>query len=110
MVKKKVRSFSLDRKRDLVDMTDTELSIIRQCELLSLCRSSLYYRSEISQESLSFELDLMKQIDRMYLDRPFYGSRRMTAWLKSDGYKVNRKRICRLMNCRVLRRYIPVKS
>jgi len=110
LVKKKVRSFSLERKRDLVDMTDTELSISCQCELLSLCRSTLYYRSEISQESLSFDLDLMKQIDRMYLERPFYGSRRLTAWLKSEGNKVNRKRICRLMNSMGIETIYPRKK
>lgn len=98
MVKKKVRDFSLNRKRDLVDMTNPEFSISRQCELLSLSRSSLYYQSEMNSDSLVFDLDLMKRIDQMYLQRPFYGSRRLTAWLKAEGYNVNRKRVCRLMN------------
>ena len=39
----------------------------------------------------------MKLIDRQYLDRPFYGSRRMAAWLRGQGYGVNRKRVRRLM-------------
>jgi putative transposase len=45
----------------------------------------------------------MKLIDQQYLDRPFYGSRRMTAWLRNQGYSVNRKRVRRLMEIMGLR-------
>jgi putative transposase len=62
--------------------------------LLGLSRASLYYEpAEESQENLR----LMRLIDRQYTQVPFYGSRRMTAWLQSDGYAVNRKRVVRLM-------------
>jgi putative transposase len=54
----------------------------------------LYYQPKgISEE----ELTLMKLIDRQYLATPFYGARRIAAWLKSQGQQVNRKRIQRLM-------------
>jgi putative transposase len=54
----------------------------------------LYYEpAEESQENLR----LMRLIDRQYTQVPFYGSRRMTAWLQSEGYAVNRKRVVRLM-------------
>jgi hypothetical protein len=62
--------------------------------LLGLSRASLYYEPvEESQENLQ----LMRLIDRQYTQVPFYGSRRMTAWLQSQGYEVNRKRVVRLM-------------
>jgi putative transposase len=70
------------------------LSIARQCELLGLSRSSFYY--EPATETTE-NLALMKLIDRQYTDYPFYGSRRMTAWLQQAGHTVNRKRVQRLM-------------
>jgi putative transposase len=67
---------------------------VRQCALLGISRSSLYYQPKgISEEDEA----LMKLIDRQYLVTPFYGARRMVAWLKSQGYQANRKRIRRLM-------------
>jgi putative transposase len=70
------------------------LSLSRQCQLLGLSRAALYYRPvEVS----SYELELMALIDRQYLRTPFYGSRRMTAWLQTQGHMVNRKRVQRLM-------------
>ena len=70
------------------------LSLTRQCELLGLSRAALYYRPvEVSVQ----ELELMALIDRQYLRTPFYGSRRMTAWLHSQGHVVNRERVQRLM-------------
>jgi putative transposase len=70
------------------------LSFKRQCELLGLSRAALYYHPvEVS----AYELELMALIDRQYLRTPFYGSRRMTAWLQTQGYMVNRKRVQRLM-------------
>jgi putative transposase len=60
----------------------------------------LYYQPVgISQE----DLELMKVIDKQYLDTPFYGSRRMSAWLRKGGYWVNRKRVRRLMRVMGLR-------
>jgi putative transposase len=70
------------------------LSRRRQCQLLGLSRAALYYHPvEVSAE----ELALMALIDRQYLRTPFYGSRRMTAWLQTQGHHVNRKRVQRLM-------------
>jgi len=62
--------------------------------LLDISRSGLYYQPKrISEE----DLNLMKLIDRQYLVTPFYGARKIAAWLKSQGYLVNRKRVRRLM-------------
>jgi len=62
--------------------------------LLEISRSGLYYQPKgVSEEDLA----LMKLIDRQYLATPFYGARKMAAWLKSQRHKVNRKRVQRLM-------------
>ncbi len=70
------------------------LSLSRQCQLLGLNRAALYYQAA---QVDAYELELMALIDRQYLRTPFYGSRRMTAWLQAQGHAVNRKRVQRLM-------------
>jgi len=78
----------------MVDHDHPLLSVVRQCRLLGLSRSGLYYQPvPVAEEDLT----LMKLIDRQYLATPFYGARRMAAWLKTQGHKVNRKRVRRLM-------------
>ena len=70
------------------------LSLRRQCVLLGLSRAALYYRPvEVS----AYQLELMALIDRQYLRAPFYGARRLAAWLGTQGHTVNRKRVKRLM-------------
>ena len=82
------------QRRELVDRRHRDLSIVRQCQLLSVSRSSLYYRAKgTSQQDLS----LMRELDRQYLETPFYGSRRMRASLERQGMPVSRKRVQRLM-------------
>lgn len=72
-----------------------EISIRRQCELLGINRSSLYYQP--AGESAE-NLRLMRLLDEQYTRRPFFGSRRMAQWLREQGYEVNRKRVARLMS------------
>ncbi len=70
------------------------LSVVRQCALVGVSRSGLYRRrTEVSEE----DEELMGRMDRQYLMTPYYGSRRMTVWLRSLGKRVNRKRVRRLM-------------
>ncbi len=78
----------------MIDTGHPDLSVRRQCELLGLSRSSLYY--EPAPETAA-NLRLMRLIDERYTACPFYGSRRMTAWLAERGEEVNRKRVQRLM-------------
>jgi len=68
--------------------------------LLSISRSGLYYRPKGPSDK---ELDLMRMIDCQYLLTPFYGARKMAAWLKSRGHVVSRKRVRRLMRLMGLR-------
>ncbi len=81
-------------RRALVELEDRALPVTQQCRLLAVSRSSVYRRPvEISDEDLA----IMALIDRQYLARPYYGSRRMAAWLATQGHLVNRKRVQRLM-------------
>ncbi len=71
-----------------------EISVRRQCELLGVNRSGLYYEPAGESEQ---NLALMRLLDEQYTRTPFYGSRKMTAWLATVGHAVNRKRVSRLM-------------
>ena len=84
MVEKKICPARL-RKRRLLDSGRRGLSIVRQCELLGLPRSTCYY---LPRGESAKNLALMRAIDEQYLATPFYGSRRMAVVLG-----VNRKRV-----------------
>ena len=88
------------RRRQMVDRQHPSLSLVRQCALLGVSRSSLYYRAK---ETSRQDLSLMGEIDRQYLEIPFFGSRRMKAWLERCGVGVSRKRVQRLMRAMGLR-------
>ena len=70
------------------------LSVIRQCALLGIARSSFYYRPR--PESAE-ELELLKRLDRIFTDHPVYGSRRLQVALLREGISVGRRRVRRLM-------------
>ena len=75
----------------MINRGHSELSVVRQCGLLDISRSSVYYNPVGASE---YELGL---IDRQYLQSPFYGSRKITACLRRQGHQVSRKRVQRLM-------------
>jgi putative transposase len=77
-----------------VEPGHAEISIRRQCELLGVSRAGLYYAPlGESQENLQ----VMRLLDEQYTRAPFYGSRKMTEWLRTKGFEINRKRVARLM-------------
>ena len=83
---------------------DHALSRTRRCELLGVARSTAYYQPQaISDE----ELALMRQIDKIHLAWPFYGSRRIAEDLTERGQSVNRKRVQRLMRQMGIRALYP---
>src|SRR3974390_2372376 len=85
---------SRDESRALIEREDPALPIFQQCRLLAVSRSSVYRGpAEVSEEDRA----IMALIDRQYLARPYYGSRRMAAWLATQDHPVNRKRAQRLM-------------
>jgi putative transposase len=81
-----------------------EIPVSRQCELLDLPRSSFYYRPAGEDD---YNLTLMRLIDEEYTWHPFYGARRMAAWLRSRGFRANRKRVSRLMRLMGLQAIYP---
>jgi len=79
-------------RRALIEREDPALPVMQQCRLLAVSRSSVYRRpAEVSEADRA----IMALIDRQYLARPYYGSRRMAAWLTTQGHLVNRKRVRR---------------
>ena len=81
-------------RRAMIDRDHQQLSLVRQCILLDVSWASVYYRSVPTRAE---DLELMALMDRQYLKTPFYGSRKMKAWLLQQGYLVSRKRVRRLM-------------
>lgn len=86
---------------------DPELSLQRQCELVNISRSGFYYEPvAASAENLA----LMRRLDELHLERPVYGSRRLTALLQREGQAVNRKRVARLLRLMGVEAVYPKRS
>jgi len=85
---------SVSRRQRMVNSGHAKLSIVRQCMLLKVARSSLYYKR--TGESVT-NLTLMQEIDRAFTEWPFLGVRQMCRYLVSLGYGAGRKRVRRLM-------------
>jgi putative transposase len=96
--------FSPEAKRGFIEPDHPQLSVARQCALLGLSRSSFYYRS---QGESAENLYLMRLLDEQYTQTPFYGVRRMTVWLRQQGYAVNTKRVARLLHTMGLETIYP---
>src|SRR5271156_5059016 len=98
------KSMSAPARRAKVERSGAELSVRRQCALLNVARSGVYRpRPEASADDLA----LIHRIDELYLEKPFYGSRRMTFDLNEEGRGVNRKRVQRLMRLMGLEGLVP---
>src|SRR5580700_7571933 len=81
------------QRRALVERENAALPVSQQCRLLAVSRSSVYRPpAEVGEVDRA----IMALIDRQYLARPYY-SRRMAAWLATQGHVVNRKRVRRLL-------------
>ena len=85
---------TLEQKRKAVEPGHKKIPVYRQCELLRLNRSSLYYKPCGDSQ---YNEQLMKLIDEQYIETPFYGIDKMTEWLRRQGHYVNHKRVRRLM-------------
>jgi len=85
---------SREERKATITRDHPDLSLSRQCRLLSISRSSFYYTAKgESAENLA----LMRRIDELFLKYPFYGSRQMARRLHRDGIRVGRHRVRRLM-------------
>ena len=85
---------TLDQKRLVIERDHQQIPVVRQCELLGLTRSSLYYSS---CRDTRYNKQLMRMLDEQYLKAPCYGVDKMTQWLRRQGHCVNPKRIRRLL-------------
>lgn len=85
---------SLERRRQLIEPEHPKLSVVRQCELVSISRSGFYRRPA---GEMALNIELMRLIDAQFLEAPWYGSRQMARHLRREGHVVGRKRIRRLM-------------
>jgi putative transposase len=81
-------------RRQLVELGHPHLSVRRQCTLLGLSRAALY---DAPRPESAENLRLMRLLDEPYTRTPYYGIRRMTAWLRTQGYPINQKRVQRLL-------------
>jgi len=91
---KKNLDLTLEQNRSAIEPRHSKIAIYRQCELLGLSRSSLYYKPCGDSQ---YNEQLMKLIDEQYIETPFYGIDKMTEQLRRMGHQVNHKRIRRLM-------------
>jgi len=89
-----LRPMSVEERRALIEPEHGQLSIVRQCELVSISRSSFYDQPVGETEET---LALMRLIDAQFLETPWYGSRQMARHLQRDGHEVGRKRVRRPM-------------
>ena len=88
----------------MLDKEHPGLSLKRQCKLLGINRSSVYYKPRPIRPE---DLEMMKLIDAQYMKTPVYGTRSMRDYLNRQGYKVNRKRVQRLMRLMGLEAIYP---
>ena len=94
----------LTTRREWIELGCRRLSVVEQCGLAGLGRSTYYYEPAVKSEE---NLELMRVIDKLYMRRPFYGSPRMTDWLCDLGWVVNEKRVARLMRVMGLQATLP---
>ena len=95
---------SAPERRAMVERPAQDLSVRRQCALLNVARSAVY---RPKREPSADDLALMRRIDELHLELPFYGSRRMTFELNQEGRGVNRKRVQRLMRLMGIEALVP---
>ncbi len=91
-------------RRAMVERPGNDLSVRRQCVLLSLTRSGVYRSKPVAGAG---DLAVMRGIDELHLELPFYGSRRMTFELNKEGRGINRKRVRRLMRVMGIEALVP---
>lgn len=103
MAKKKVCAIRFDERRKMIESKHPDIAIYRQCELVGISRTAYYY--EPVEDIYNYQL--MRLIDKQFLKTPFYGIKRMTAWIKREGHNVNEKRVRRLMRLMDLNAVYP---
>lgn len=91
-------------RRLMIEPNNQQISIVKQCELLGISRSGYYYSPCPERPE---NLAIMRLMDEQYLKTPFYGARRLQAYINDQGYSVNIKRIRRLLRLMGLEAIYP---
>ena len=94
----------MSERRAMIEPDDNTLSVRRQCELVSVSRSGLYYQPVVTSAE---ELDLMRRLDELHLKWPHLGSRKLARELRKQGLSVNRKHVQRLMHLMEIIAQVP---
>ena len=84
----------MNERRAMIDYDFQDVSIRHQSELLDVCRSGLYYTPSVETDE---NLSILRFLDAQYLKTPFYGERRLLSVLRKEDYRINIKRLRRLM-------------
>lgn len=102
-----LKSLDLSNKKDLVDSKLNDLPVARQCEMIGLNRSTLYYEAKPIHQ---YDLKIMRRIDEIYTDiSSTYGYRFMHRQLLEDGFHVGVNKVNRLMNTMGIQAIFPKK-
>jgi putative transposase len=103
----KLNSLDLSNKKSLVDPKLSRLSKTRQCELLEISRSGVYYKAKVMS---LYNLNILNRIDEIYTDNPEYGYRYIHKQLLEDGFKVGRDRVLKYMGTMGIEAIYPHKK
>lgn len=103
----KLNSLGLSNKKSLVDPKLHVLSKARQCELLMISRSTVYYKPEAMS---SYNLSILNRIDEIYTDNPDYGYRYIHRQLLEDGFNIGRDRVLKYMGAMGIEAIYPHKK
>jgi putative transposase len=103
----KLNSLGLSNKKSLVDPKLQILSKARQCELLQISRSGVYYKAKVMSP---YNLSILNRIDEIYTDNPDYGYRYMHKQLLEDGFNVGRDRVLKYMGIMGIEAIYPHKK
>lgn len=91
----------------MVEHENVGLSVRRQCVLLGVNRSNVYYENKAVVEE---DVDIMNEMRNLFQECPFYGYRRLHASLQNNGYAINHKKVQRLMQLAGLKALYPKKN
>jgi len=104
---KKLKSLDFNTRKSLVESKLTSISIVKQCQLLAMNRSHYYYKSQIDMER---HLSLLKEIDSVYSELPFYGYRKVYHLLRERGFTAGMEQVRHGMRELGLKTIYPTKS
>lgn len=104
---KKLKSLDFNKKKELIKSEHDTISILKQCELLSFNRSTYYYQD--SQPSPN-KMSILRQIDSIYTETPFFGYRKIYQQLAEDGFKVGINQVSKYMKELGLKAIYPTKK